>query len=104
MRSVLQPDLSVTGNPSSRYERPASGFQRRHLGGEKAGSTKSNIFGVAQTPRQESPGDSPYVASGKNPSVTNGTSYYSTPEAPRDYEQQAQKHKISKVIDSTYSR
>ncbi|XP_031567598.1 calcyphosin-2-like [Actinia tenebrosa] len=92
MRSVLQPDLSVTGNASSRHERPPSGFQRRHLGAEKAGSTKSHIFGVSETPRQ----DSPYVAPGKSPTVSNGSSYYSTPEAPRDYEQQAQIHKISK--------
>lgn len=97
MRSVLQPDLSVTGNASSRHERPASGFQRRHLGVEKAGSTKSHIFGVSETPRQESAEDGPYVGSGKSHSVSNGTSYYSTPEAPRDYEQQAQKPKISKV-------
>lgn len=78
MKGVLQPDLSVAGNQSTRYERPNSGSQRpqrRHQEPSGYGNSKANIFGGPEI-RKQSHG-SPVVESGSN-------TYYCTPEAPRD--------------------
>jgi hypothetical protein len=91
MRSVLQPELSVTGSSSSRHERPSSGFQRRHLGTENAVNTRAHIFGESEIPPRQY---SPSVAS-VGPSAS--TSYHSTPEAPREYVQQGCKPDVSNV-------
>jgi len=78
MKGVLQPDLSVSGNTSTRHERPNSGSrrpQRRHPDPASYGNSKANVFGVPETPK-------PSQSSSAVRSESN--THYSTPEVPRD--------------------
>ena len=74
-----QPDLSITGRSTSRHQRPSSGQRGRPNSAGRGGSTKSHIFGISDTPRQ----DQPKTGSGfqgNNASVTS-SSVHTTPEA-----------------------
>lgn len=76
--SSSQPDLSVTGKATSRHNRPASG----HRAG-RGGSTKSNIFGISDTPRQAGLSRNSTNDFQGNPTSTVPSSVHVTPEAPR---------------------
>lgn len=78
MKGVLQPDLSVSGNTSTRYERPNSGSrrpQRRHPDPSAYGNSRANIFGTQEAPKP---------SQGSSIAGSTSDTYYSTPEAPRD--------------------
>lgn len=80
-QSNSQPDLSVTGTSTSRHQRPPSGRRVRPSSAGRGGSTKSHIFGIADTPRQD-------VAKQKtensfHDSSAASSSVHTTPEAPR---------------------
>ena len=77
-QSSSQPDLSVTGKTTSRHHRPSSG----HRAG-RGGSTKSNIFGISDTPRQVGLGRSSTNDFHGNPTSAVPNSVHVTPEAPR---------------------
>ena len=78
-----QPDLSVTGRSTSRHQRPPSGHRGRPHSAGRGGSTKSHIFGITDTPRQDEPKQKPASGfQGNNASVTS-SSLHTTPEAPR---------------------
>lgn len=78
-----QPDLSVTGRSTSRHQRPPSGHRGRPHSASRGGSTKSHIFGISDTPRQDEPKKKPASGfQGNNVSVTS-SSLHTTPEAPR---------------------
>ena len=80
-QSNSQPDLSVTGTSSSRHQRPPSGRRVRPSSAGRGESTKSHIFGIADTPRQDIPpkktGNSFHDNSAASSTV------HTTPEAPR---------------------
>lgn len=73
-----QPGLSVTGKATSRHHRPSSG----HRAG-RGGSTKSNIFGISDTPRQAELSRSSTNDFQGNPTSVVPSSVHVTPEAPR---------------------
>ena len=73
-----QPDLSVTGKATSRHHRLSSG----HRAG-RGGSTKSNIFGISDTPRQAELSRSSTNDFQGNPTSAVTSSVHVTPEAPR---------------------
>lgn len=79
-------DLSVTGTATSRHARPHSGKGRRTFIQE--GSTKSNIFNIADTPRdinkQTVGTKSPSYHGDSSPT---SSSLHITPDAPRLGEQ-----------------
>lgn len=80
-QSNSQPDLSVTGTATSRHQRPPSGRHARPSSAGRGGSTKSHIFGISDTPRQE-------VTKSKTESSFHGSnaassSVHTTPDAPR---------------------
>lgn len=78
-----QPDLSVTGTSTSRHQRPPSGRHGRPNSAGRAGSTKSHIFGISDTPRSEEPKQK--IGSGfhGNAASAASSSVHTTPEAPR---------------------
>ena len=76
-QSNSQADLSVTGTSSSRHQRPPSGRRGRPSSAPRGGSTKSHIFGVSDTPRQEEP-----KQNARNSFQGNTSSVHTTPEAP----------------------
>lgn len=81
MKRVLQPDFGVSGNSSSRHERPGSGSRRprrRHQDPGALGNSKANIFGTSEPLKQSH--SSPVVSD----AGSSGGTYYGTPEAPRD--------------------
>ena len=80
-KSNSNPDLAVTGTATSRHERPHSGKGRQRPHSASKGSTKSHIFGIPDTPKQQSPSIK-YGSSVHGNSVVSSTKY-STPEAPR---------------------
>ena len=77
-QSSFQADFSVTGTSSSRHQRPPSGRRGRPSSAPRGGSTKSHIFGVSDTPRQEEP-----KQNAKSSFQGNASSVHTTPEAPR---------------------
>ena len=77
-QSSYQADLSVTGTSSSRHQRPPSGRRGRPSSAPRGGSTKSHIFGVSDTPRQEEP-----KQNARSSFQGNTSSVHTTPEAPR---------------------
>ena len=77
-QSSTQADLSVTGTSSSRHQRPPSGRRGRPSSAPRGGSTKSHIFGVSDTPRQEEP-----KQNARSSFQGNTSSVHTTPEAPR---------------------
>lgn len=76
-----QPNLSVTGTSTSRHQRPPSGRHARPGSAGRGGSTKSHIFGIDDSPRQNNP-DSNATASSHGNSIKS-SSIHTTPEAPR---------------------
>lgn len=78
-----QPDLSVTGTSTSRHQRPASGRRGRPNSAGRGGSTKSHIFGISDTPRQEEPKQNTVSGFQGNTATAASSSVYTTPEAPR---------------------
>ncbi|RMX56794.1 hypothetical protein pdam_00009950 [Pocillopora damicornis] len=76
-----QPNLSVTGTSTSRHQRPPSGRRARPGSAGRGGSTKSHIFGIDDSPRQNNP-DSNATASSHGNSIKS-SSIHTTPEAPR---------------------
>ena len=76
-QSNSQADLSVTGTSSSRHQRPPSGRRGRPSSAPRGGSTKSHIFGVSDTPRQEEP-----KQNARSSFQGNTSSVHTTPEAP----------------------
>nr|XP_058963199.1 calcyphosin-2-like isoform X2 [Pocillopora verrucosa] len=76
-----QPNLSVTGTSTSRHQRPPSGRRARPGSAGRGGSTKSHIFGIDDSPRQNNP-DSNAPASSHGNSIKS-SSIHTTPEAPR---------------------
>lgn len=77
-QSSTQADLSVTGTSSSRHQRPPSGRRGRPSSATRGGSTKSHIFGISDTPRQEEP-----KQNARSSFQGNTSSVHTTPEAPR---------------------
>lgn len=77
-QSSSQADLSVTGTSSSRHQRPPSGRRGRPSSAPRGGSTKSHIFGISDTPRQEEP-----KQNARSSFQGNTSSVHTTPEAPR---------------------
>ena len=77
-QSSTQADLSVTGTSSSRHQRPPSGRRGRPSSASRGGSTKSHIFGISDTPRQEEP-----KQNARSSFQGNTSSVHTTPEAPR---------------------
>ncbi|KAL9985115.1 hypothetical protein ACROYT_G007482 [Oculina patagonica] len=80
-QSNSQQDLSVTGTSTSRHQRPPSGRRVRPSSAGRGGSTKSHIFGVADTPRQDVAVQSSKNSFHDNSAAT--SSIHTTPEAPR---------------------
>lgn len=80
-QSNSQPDLSVTGTSTSRHQRPPSGRRVRPSSAGRGGSTKSHIFGIADTPRQDAPKQTTGNSFHDNSAAS--SSVHTTPEAPR---------------------
>ena len=76
-----QPDLSVTGKSTSRHQRPPSGRHGRPNSAGRGGSTKSHIFGISDTPREEGPKKPSSIHGNKTSAAL--SSVHITPEAPR---------------------
>ena len=80
-QSNSQPDLSVTGTSTSRHQRPPSGRRVRPSSAGRGGSTKSHIFGISDTPRQDTPKQK--AGNGIHDNSTASSTVHTTPEAPR---------------------
>jgi len=80
-QSNSQPDLSVTGTSTSRHQRPPSGRRVRPSSAGRGGSTKSHIFGVSDTPRQDTPKQKTGNSFHDNSAAS--STVHTTPEAPR---------------------
>ena len=80
-QSSSQPDLSVTGTSTSRHQRPPSGRRVRPSSAGRGGSTKSHIFGISDTPRQDTPKQK--AGNSFHDNSTASSTVHTTPEAPR---------------------
>ena len=80
-QSSAQPDLSVTGTSTSHHQRPPSGRRVRPSSAGRGGSTKSHIFGISDTPRQDARKQK--AGNSFHDNSTASSTVHTTPEAPR---------------------